>query len=112
MKPNNASTDRMQIEDGIDALNRRALARRNKAKDRVVKGLRPTATDWMTTEELERYQDLQAALIPHTRQDRADAQERVRLKRAARLACESGNTTTEPCAECGFIVEAGNGSPA
>lgn len=93
--------DRAEILGGIDALNRRALARRNKAKDRVVKGLRPTATDWMTTEELERYQDLQAALIPHTRQVRADAQERVRLKRAARVACESGNTPTErePSAE-------------
>lgn len=69
----------------IDTLNSRALARRNKAKDQTIKGLRPTATDWMTTEELERYQDLQAALIPFTRQDRADAAVRVAEKRADRV---------------------------
>lgn len=78
-------TDRATVEAGIEALNRRALARRNKAKDQTIKGLRPTATDWMTTEELERYQDLQAALIPFTRQDRTDAAVRVAEKRADRV---------------------------
>jgi hypothetical protein len=107
-----SSTDRTALLSELNALDAKAMGRRNKAKDQIIKGLRPTASDWMTTEELERLQELQAAMIPYTQQDRVDAQERVRLKRAARLACESGNTPTRQMAQCGTTGEAGNGSPA
>ena len=75
-----------EVEADITALTEQAAARRDAAKDESIKGLRPTATDWMTPEEFERYQDLQAELTPLTKADRALAADRVAEKRAARVA--------------------------
>lgn len=74
----------------IDALTEKADERRRNAKDESIKAMRPTASDWMTPEESERYQQLQAELAPLEKADRGAAAERVREKRATRVAIAEG----------------------
>lgn len=86
VKPARTKSD---VEADLATLTETADARRNDATDESIKAQRPTATDWMTPEEFERYQQLQAELAPLTKQDRAGAQARVDQKRAERVKAES-----------------------
>lgn len=75
----------------LEALVATADARRDAAVDPLVLCLRPSASDWMSAEEIGRLSDLQAALVPYTQRDRLGAQERVAVKRAARVAAREAN---------------------
>lgn len=77
---------RETVEAELNALSEKAAERRKNAKDESIKAMRPTDSDWMTPEEFARFQSLQAELAPLTREHNAGAAERVKQKRAARVA--------------------------
>jgi hypothetical protein len=85
-KGRQAKRTKEQVLADLYALTAKWEERRANAKDESIKMLRPTPSDWSTTEELNRYTDLQAELVPFSRQDREDAKKRVEEKRSARRA--------------------------
>jgi len=76
-----------EIVAEIDKVCAAADARRAAAKDPQIQGLLPSGYDWMTEEERIRLHELKL-MLPRT--SRAEAQARVKAKRAARRAANGG----------------------
>lgn len=72
----------------LDALTAKAEARRDASPSRN-KGLWPAVVEWMTDDERARFHALQLALIPLRAESIDTIRERVRLKRAARVAAQN-----------------------
>lgn len=73
----------------LEAVVKRGSDRQAAASDPSIGALRPTASDWMSADEIARMSDLQALLVPFSWRDREDARRRVAVRRAARLAARS-----------------------
>ena len=70
----------------LDAVVALGEARRAAARDPFLIGVRPAAADWMTSDEVHRLCEIQAALVPYAWEEREAARARVAVKRAARRA--------------------------
>lgn len=73
----------------LEALVGLGEARRDAAQDPCILGLRPSASDWMTADEIARMSDVQALLVPYRWDDMMAARERVAQKRADRVAART-----------------------
>lgn len=80
---------REELTAELEALVGLGEARRSAAQDPFLIGIHPSASDWMTAEEIARMSEVQALLVPFAWQDREDARERVARKRAARVAART-----------------------
>lgn len=76
-----------QLQTEIDKLIRTGAQRRNNAKDPSIRALRPAEVDWLTTQELNRLNELQLEWSEATREERSPeaARKRVEAKRAERM---------------------------
>ena len=74
--------------DAVVALGQLRLDASRTADPYGASTLRPSALDWLTADELYRYDDILGQLVPYTQleQNPELARERVRVKRAARVA--------------------------